>query len=63
VTGARPTCAVCLRLVDRLEEEIDGFGRLVLRAVCHGQVERVVFDPGEGAPASVTGLGPARLES
>ena len=66
MTRARPTCARCLRLVDRLEEEVDAFGRLILRAVCHGEVDRVVLEPGDGGPSDVSGVafvpaGPARL--
>ena len=63
---SRPTCALCLRPVDRLDEEIDAWGRLILRAVCHGEAERVVFEPGDGTPTDVAGIafvpgGPARL--
>ena len=42
------------------------WGRLILRAVCHGEAERVVFEPGDGTTTDVAGIafvpsGPARL--
>jgi hypothetical protein len=42
-----PTCVVCFRRVERVDEEVDGFGRLRITVTCHGCQETVTFDPGE----------------
>lgn len=63
-----PTCAVCLRPVERIEEVVDAFGRLRLTVTCHGHQETVTFDPGEdvrgidlGRGLAFVPRGPARL--
>lgn len=64
---ARPTCAVCLRPVERIEERVDDhLDRLEIRVFCHGQVQRVVLLPGETPRGVEAGLafvaeGPPRL--
>jgi hypothetical protein len=40
VLATRPMCAVCGRIVERMEEEDDG-EEVVFTASCHGQRERV----------------------
>ena len=42
---ARPRCAVCRRLVDRLEEEYDYHAdRIRFRVHCHGKTETVSIE-------------------
>lgn len=44
-TRAVPTCAICLKPVDRFEERYDRhLGKQILEVTCHGEVQRVTLE-------------------